>query len=89
MRPPARSVGPTDTDPDAERVLLDVYRSMSPARKLELVADGWECARALAWAGLRQRHPDAGENELFRRFVELVLGAELAARAYGPLERWR
>jgi hypothetical protein len=81
--------GLSDTDPEAERVLLEILRSSSPARKIAMAAEGWDCTRELALAGLRARHPGASERELFRRFVELVLGAALAALAYGPLERWR
>jgi hypothetical protein len=31
-------------------------------------------------AGIQQRHPDAGPEELERRFVELWLGPEIAPR---------
>jgi hypothetical protein len=43
-----------------------------------------QAARELALAGLRRRHPAAGPEELCRRLAELLLGPELAARAYGP-----
>ena len=81
----ARS-GPSDTDPAVERVLLARYREASPEQKIAMVADGWDCTRELTLAGLRMRHPGASEHELFRRFVDIVLGADLAARAYGALE---
>ncbi|HXK43960.1 MAG TPA: hypothetical protein PKV82_14160 [Anaerolineae bacterium] len=42
-------------------------------------------ARALALSGLHARYPQAGEAELRRRLADLLLGAELAARVYGPL----
>jgi hypothetical protein len=35
-------------------------------------------------SGLRQRYPQATPEEL-RRLADLLLGPELAARAYGPL----
>ena len=41
-------------------------------------------ARNLALAGLRRRHLGASEAELTRHLADLVLGEELAARAYGP-----
>lgn len=43
-----------------------------------------QSVRLLALAGLRQRHPAAGPAELRRRLADLLLGPELAARAYGP-----
>jgi hypothetical protein len=39
--------------------------------------------RTLALSGLRQRHPEATPQEL-RRLADLLLGPDLAARAYGP-----
>ncbi len=38
----------------------------------------------LALAGLRNRHPQAGEAEIRRRLMDLLLGEELAAKVYGP-----
>lgn len=76
----------SDTTADAEAVQIEIYRRMSAQRKLELVEEENRTARELALAGLRQRHPDAGPEELFRRLMDLLLGEELAARAYGPLE---
>ena len=75
-----------DTDPAAERVLIELMRQAPVWRKLELLAQLNELARALALSGLRQRYPDAGPEELRRRLADLLLGPELAAAAYGPLE---
>jgi len=73
-----------DTDPEAERVQLEILRRMPTWRKAELVFDAIETSRALAMAGLRHRHPNAGPAELHRRFVGLWLGEELALQVYGP-----
>lgn len=73
-----------DTTPEAEAVLLRLLREMPGWRKWALMEDLNRTARALALAGLRRRHPDAGPEELRRRLAELLLGPELAARAYGP-----
>jgi hypothetical protein len=44
----------------------------------------------LAWlfalSGLRSRYPHASEREIRRRLADLILGEELAAEVYGPLE---
>lgn len=66
---------------------LDVFRKMTPRRKLELMEDANRNAREMALAGLRLRHPDAGEEELFRRLMDLTLGTELAERVFGPLPK--
>jgi hypothetical protein len=39
----------------------------------------------LALAGLRDRHPGASPDELRRRLADVLLGADLAERVYGPL----
>lgn len=73
-----------DTDPEAEAVQIEIYRRMPAWRKVELVADAIETSRLFALAGLRGRFPEAGEEEIRRRFMDLTLGEELAAKAYGP-----
>ena len=73
-----------DTSPAAQRVLIDRLRSLPPWRKLRMVADMNATVRQLALAGLRERYPEAGPDELRRRLADLLLGADLAARAYGP-----
>jgi len=74
-----------DTQPDAERVLIELLRGASPARKLTMVLSANRTARALALTGLRERHPGESPAHLRRRLADLWLGRELAAKAYGPL----
>lgn len=75
-----------DTDQKAEAVQLEIYRRMPAWRKIQLVFEAIEMSRALALAGIRSRHPQAGPEEIRRRLLGLCLGEELATRAYGPLE---
>ena len=74
-----------DTDPEAERVQLDILRRMPAWRKVQIIGEAIQLSRALALAGLRERHPEAGPEELHRRFLGLWLGEEIATRVYGPL----
>jgi hypothetical protein len=74
-----------DTHPDAERVLIELLRAASPARKLASMLSANRTARALALTGLRERHPGESPARLRRRLADLWLGPELAAKAYGPL----
>ena len=74
-----------DTHPDAERVLIELLRGASPARKMAMVLDANRTARTLAWTGLRERHPTESLARLRRRLADLWLGPELSAKAYGPL----
>ncbi len=61
-----------------------VVRAMPARRKLQLVEDANRAARRLAYAGISTRHPELRVEQRERLLLELVLGEELAARAYGP-----
>ncbi len=74
-----------DTPPETERVLFAMLREMPPWRKLEMVAQLNQTMRELVLTGLRERYPHASPEELRRRLADIVLGPELAAKAYGPL----
>ena len=74
-----------DTHPEAERVLIELLRSATPARKMAMLLDANRTARKLALTGLRERHPSDSPARLRRRLADLWLGPELAARAYRPL----
>lgn len=74
-----------DTSPEAERVLIQLLRQASPARKMALVLSANQTARTLALAGLKERHPADSAAQLQRRLADLWLGSQLAAKAYGPL----
>lgn len=74
-----------DTSPEAERVLIELLRQAPAWRKLQLTDQMSSMVRDLSLAGLRVRHPAATEAELRRRFADIYLGPDLAAKAYG----WR
>ena len=67
-------VGSIDTSADAQRILADVYRRMSPARKLNLQAADYRSERELHRAGLRDREPDATPDDIGRSWNLLRLG---------------
>jgi hypothetical protein len=75
----------TDTRPEAEAVLIELLRQAPGWRKLKMVNQLNASVRTLALSGLRQRYPDANENELRRRLADLLFGPELAEKVYGPL----
>ena len=74
-----------DNHVDAERVLIELLRRATPARKRAMVLDANQTARLLALTGLRERHPVESPGRLRRRLADLWLGPELARKAYGPL----
>ncbi len=75
--------GKSDTTPEARRVQYDLYRRMSSARKFQLIFDTYEMGKQLAMAGLRMRHPDATEEELWRLWAQEHLGRDLFDEVYG------
>lgn len=76
-----------DTSPEVEEFLLTHWRKAPVWQKWERMAQLNRQARLLALAGLRRRYPDASDAELRRRLADLLLGPELAARAYGPVDK--
>jgi hypothetical protein len=74
-----------DTSPEAERVLIELLRRASPARKMGMIASANRASRELALCGLKMRFPNDSPARLRRRFAGLWLGEELAEKAYGPL----
>ena len=72
-----------DTNPQADRVQIQILRAMPSWQKFRLISDMIITSRKLALAGLRERFPGASEAELGRRLATLLLGSEMAARVYG------
>ncbi|HEY0872329.1 MAG TPA: hypothetical protein VGD94_02570 [Vicinamibacterales bacterium] len=71
-----------DTSPDIERRQIERWRDMSPAEKAAIITGLTRAAREMALAGVRHRHPDATPHEVFLRLGVLLLGKELARKAY-------
>jgi len=71
-------------DPRVEAILFARLRDASAIEKFAAMRRLGVAARNIALAGLRRRHLGASEAELTRHLADLVLGEELAARAYGP-----
>jgi hypothetical protein len=75
----------SDTTEEADRLLFEAYRHMTPAEKALRMAEDCRALEALAVAGIRTRHPRANEREVRFRLAELRFGCELAIEVYGPL----
>ncbi|NOZ95012.1 MAG: hypothetical protein GXP47_09790 [Acidobacteria bacterium] len=73
-----------DTSAVAEAVMLRIFRDMPAWRRLELLDDACRTARELTRAGLRSRNPGASAERIERLMMDLLLGEELAAAAFGP-----
>ena len=73
----------SDTNPNAEAVLIALLRQAPAWRKFKMVGDLNATVKQFALAGIRQRHPHATEQEVNRHLADLLLGEELAAKVYG------
>jgi hypothetical protein len=56
---------------------------MTPEQRIRRAFELSQMVRSLAEAGMRQRHPQAGDREIFLRMARLTLGDDLFRRAYG------
>lgn len=73
----------TDTQPEIEAKQARLLRDTPSWRKMQMLTALTRASRQLAFAGLRQRYPQASEEQLRRRLAGLLLGEELATRFYG------
>ena len=65
-----------DTSVEADALQLEILRRMDGASRLRLALDMSLAARALALAGLRQRHPDYSERDLTRALLRLAFPSD-------------
>jgi hypothetical protein len=73
---------PADTTLEAARVHSEIYRRMSPARRLELVLEMSESFRRVMAEGVKSRHPDYTPEQVRLAVIRLSLGDELFAQVY-------
>jgi len=72
------SGGLSDTDPETERVHLELLQRAPPGRRLRLALSLSQTVMSLSRGGLASRLPGASAEELGLRFVALHYGAALA-----------
>ncbi len=78
------SADPTnDTHPKIEAFLIEGYRKMSPAQKLERVRALTRAVQELALLDVRRRHPDADAREQALRVASRWIEPDLMVRAFG------
>jgi len=76
--------GASDTSPEAERILLEGYRRMSPTDRLGRVLALNRALEQLAEARIRATHgPDLPERELRLRLAALRLDRDTMIRVFG------
>src|SRR5713101_6861983 len=63
----------TDTLPEANRVLVEVYRQMPIVRKWQLMGEIFHTGKTLHAAGFKRDHPDASIHELHSAWLTVIL----------------
>ena len=69
-----------DTDPRIEKIQIEMFRQVSPARKMRMVAQMNYTVRTFMMAELKLRNPEAIPETLRRVLAALLLGDELARK---------
>ena len=69
--------GMKDTSTEAERVLIDIYRRMSPQEKWRRLGDAFRFAETLVAADVRARKPDATAEDIRAAWLERTVGRML------------
>ena len=85
--PAAIRARPDDTDRDAERVQVALFRRATVARRLHLALGLSATVMSSARRALAAGRPQASAREHGLRFVELHYGAALASELRADLER--
>lgn len=75
----------SDTSPAAFARYHELLRRMPRERRLEAAMRLSMGVRALVIAGLRQKYPEAGEQELRVHLAVRLYGRACAERLFGPL----
>ncbi len=74
-----------DTSSAALERQRETFRRMTPEQRLAVAAEMSDEIRAVAEAGIRQRHPDYSDAEIRAALVAILLGRGEAIR--GPARR--
>jgi hypothetical protein len=74
-----------DTAPEVAARYDAMIGALSGDRRLAIAAQLTEGVRAMAMAGLRSRHPGAGDAELRCRLAALLYGRDVARRLFGDV----
>ncbi len=73
---------PLDTNVQAQALLIRLIREKSPAQKIHEIFDAYHTGQKLAMAGIRQRYPQATEQEVWTAWAKQHLGT-LFEKVYG------
>ncbi len=70
----------TDTDPETERLHIELIRNASIFHRVQLVNSLIKTTRQLSWRGICNRYPNEIKETNIQRFVFLLYGDDSLAR---------
>jgi len=72
-----------DTDPETERLLIELSRNRPIWKQFRQVGALNRMTRAFAMAGIRQRYPEATEEEVRRRLAAVLFDRKTVIKVFG------
>jgi len=72
-----------DTSKPVEQILVGIYRQMPITAKTLRIFEAYQMGKILAIAGLRQMHPDASKERIWKLWARNHLGRKLFNEVYG------
>lgn len=78
-----------DTDPQAEKVQVELIRRLSVAQRISMVRSLSQTTRFLSRRAIQRANPLMSEREVDLAFVELHYGKDLAKRLRSYIENKR
>ncbi|HBG26216.1 MAG: hypothetical protein A2Y10_08915 [Planctomycetes bacterium GWF2_41_51] len=76
----------TDTPKEVLEIQYELYRKMSPEKRIELVFDAYRTGQLLSMAGIKSQYPNANESEVWHIWAKRHLGEQLYKEAYGSVK---
>lgn len=74
---------PNDTTKDAARLQLELLRAMTPEERFRRTSELTMMIQEVAFAGMKRRHPDASDDEIWLRLAIDRLGTDVVKKIYG------
>ena len=69
-----------DTHPTQNRLYHELLQRATPTQKTAMIRSLWRGVRRVCEAGIRFRHPEAGDEEVRVRMCVRLYGREVAGR---------
>ena len=72
-----------DTTPKARLVYEESLRRKTPEESLRIAQELTLAGQQIAFAGMRERHPDLSDDDIWLKLAVLRLGEDVVRKVYG------